>query len=46
MEPVQGRADAINGKQRHGLIRSVERAFEGRFARLSNPARAWQGEGG
>ena len=45
MEKVHGRAEVIIGKQRHGPIGTVELAFEGRFTRFSNLARAWQGEG-
>ncbi|MGQ0566086.1 MAG: replicative DNA helicase [Gemmobacter sp.] len=44
MEKVHGKAEVIIGKQRHGPIGSVELAFEGRFTRFSNLARAWQGE--
>ncbi len=44
MEQVHGKAEVIIGKQRHGPIGSVELAFEGRFTRFSNLARAWQGE--
>ena len=46
MDKVHGKADVIIGKQRHGPIGSVELAFEGRFTRFSNLARAWQGDGG
>ena len=46
MEQVHGKAEVIIGKQRHGPIGTVELAFEGRFTRFSNLARAWQGEGG
>jgi replicative DNA helicase len=46
MEQVHGKAEVIIGKQRHGPIGSVELAFEGRFTRFSNLARAWQGDGG
>jgi replicative DNA helicase len=45
MEQVHGKAEVIIGKQRHGPIGSVELAFEGRFTRFSNLARAWQGDG-
>jgi replicative DNA helicase len=45
MEQVHGKAEVIIGKQRHGPIGSVDLAFEGRFTRFSNLARAWQGEG-
>ncbi len=45
MEQVHGKAEVIIGKQRHGPIGSVELAFEGRFTRFSNLARAWQGGG-
>ena len=46
MEQVHGKAEVIIGKQRHGPIGSVELAFEGRFTRFSNLAKAWQGGGG
>ena len=46
MEQVHGKAEVIIGKQRHGPIGVVELAFEGRFTRFSNLARAWQGDGG
>jgi replicative DNA helicase len=42
MEQVHGKAEVIIGKQRHGPIGTVELAFEGRFTRFSNLARAWQ----
>ena len=42
MEQVHGRAEVIIGKQRHGPIGSVDLAFEGRFTRFSNLAKAWQ----
>jgi replicative DNA helicase len=44
MEQVHGKAEVIIGKQRHGPIGTVDLAFEGRFTRFSNLARAWQGE--
>ena len=42
---AHGKAEVIIGKQRHGPIGTVELAFEGRFTRFSNLARAWQGDG-
>lgn len=45
MEQVHGKAEVIIGKQRHGPIGSVELAFEGRFTRFSDLAKAWQGDG-
>ncbi|WP_339112379.1 replicative DNA helicase [Thioclava sp. GXIMD2076] len=45
MEQVHGKAEIILGKQRHGPIGSVEVAFEGRFTRFSDLAKAWQGDG-
>jgi replicative DNA helicase len=45
MEQVHGKAEVIIGKQRHGPIGTVELAFEGRFTRFSNLAKAWQGGG-
>jgi replicative DNA helicase len=44
MEQVHGKAEVIIGKQRHGPIGTVELAFEGRFTRFSNLAKAWQAE--
>ena len=44
MESVHGKAEVIIGKQRHGPIGTVELAFEGRFTRFSNLARAWQSD--
>jgi replicative DNA helicase len=46
MEQCHGKAEVIIGKQRHGPIGTVELAFEGRFTRFSNLAKAWQGDGG
>ncbi|MGD9918931.1 MAG: replicative DNA helicase [Paenirhodobacter sp.] len=44
-ERVHGKAEVILGKQRHGPIGTVELAFESRFTRFSDLARAWQGDG-
>ena len=44
-ERVHGKAEVILGKQRHGPIGTVEVAFESRFTRFSDLARAWQGDG-
>ncbi|MCB1400000.1 MAG: replicative DNA helicase, partial [Rhodobacteraceae bacterium] len=45
MARLHGKAEVIIGKQRHGPIGSVELAFEGRFTRFSDLAKAWQGDG-
>ncbi|MCL7466033.1 replicative DNA helicase [Phaeovulum sp. NW3] len=44
-ERVHGKAEIILGKQRHGPIGTVEVAFESRFTRFSDLAKAWQGDG-
>jgi replicative DNA helicase len=44
MEAVNGKAEVIIGKQRHGPIGTVELSFEGRFTRFGNLAKAWQDE--
>lgn len=38
MEHLQGKAEVIIGKQRHGPIGTVDMAFEGRFTRFSDLA--------
>jgi replicative DNA helicase len=42
MSALHGKAEVIIGKQRHGPIGTVELAFEGRFTKFSNLARAYQ----
>jgi replicative DNA helicase len=42
MSRLQGKAEVIVGKQRHGPIGSVELAFEGQFTRFSNLVREHQ----
>ncbi|WP_112323285.1 replicative DNA helicase [Oceanibium sediminis] len=42
MGRLHGKAEVIIGKQRHGPIGTVELAFEGRFTRFSNLAKAYQ----
>ncbi|WP_308916975.1 replicative DNA helicase [Jannaschia sp. LMIT008] len=46
MEAVNGKAEVIIGKQRHGPIGSVELSFEGRFTRFGNLIQPWQQGGG
>ena len=45
MERLQGKAEVIIGKQRHGPIGTVELAFEGKFTRFSNLVKPWQSAG-
>ena len=46
MERLQGKAEVIIGKQRHGPIGTVDLAFEGQFTRFSNLVKPWQNNGG
>ncbi|MEM9211508.1 MAG: replicative DNA helicase [Pseudomonadota bacterium] len=46
MERLQGKAEIIIGKQRHGPIGTVDLAFEGQFTRFSNLVKPWQTQGG
>ncbi|MFS4439083.1 replicative DNA helicase [Paracoccaceae bacterium GXU_MW_L88] len=48
MSQLEGKAEVIIGKQRHGPIGSVDLAFEGQFTRFSDLARPYQSpqEGG
>ncbi|MEM0977631.1 MAG: replicative DNA helicase [Pseudomonadota bacterium] len=46
MESLQGKAEIIIGKQRHGPIGTVDLAFEGQFTRFSNLVKPWQTQGG
>ena len=46
MDRLQGKAEVIIGKQRHGPIGTVELAFEGKFTRFSNLVKPWQSSGG
>ena len=46
MERLQGKAEVIIGKQRHGPIGTVDLAFEGKFTRFSNLVKPWQNNGG
>ena len=48
MEALQGKAEVIIGKQRHGPIGHIELSFEGRFTRFGNLVKPWQqrGDGG
>lgn len=42
MERVQGKAELIIGKQRHGPIGTVELSFEPEFTRFGNLVQPWQ----
>ena len=42
MNDVNGLADIILGKQRHGPIGSVELSFEGQFTRFGNLVKSYQ----
>ncbi|MEM9428123.1 MAG: replicative DNA helicase [Pseudomonadota bacterium] len=42
MARLEGKAEVIIGKQRHGPIGTVDLAFEGRFTRFSNLAKPYQ----
>ena len=46
MQMLEGRAEVVIGKQRHGPIGTVDLAFEGRFTRFSDLIKPWQGGGG
>ncbi|MDQ7071589.1 MAG: replicative DNA helicase [Rhodobacterales bacterium] len=39
---LQGKAEVIIGKQRHGPIGSVDLSFEGQFTRFGNLVKTWQ----
>lgn len=41
---LQGKAEVIIGKQRHGPIGSVDLSFEGQFTRFGNLVKTWQQE--
>ena len=42
MSRLEGKAEVIIGKQRHGPIGTVEMAFDGRFTKFSDLAKPWQ----
>lgn len=42
MQNLEGKAEVIIGKQRHGPIGTVDLSFEGRFTRFGNLAKPWQ----
>jgi replicative DNA helicase len=46
MEQLQGKAEVIIGKQRHGPIGSVDLSFEGQFTRFGNLVKTYQQGGG
>ena len=47
MARLQGKAEVIIGKQRHGPIGTVELSFEDQFTRFGNLVKPWQqGAGG
>lgn len=39
---LQGKAEVIIGKQRHGPIGSIDLSFEGQFTRFGNLVKTWQ----
>ena len=46
MTRLEGKAEVIIGKQRHGPIGTVEMAFDGRFTKFSDLAKPWQNDRG
>jgi len=42
MQALEGKAEVVIGKQRHGPIGTVDLAFEGRFTRFSDLVKPWQ----
>ena len=42
MQALEGKAEIVIGKQRHGPIGTVDLAFEGRFTRFSDLVKPWQ----
>ena len=42
MERLNGKAEVVIGKQRHGPIGTVELSFEGKFTRFGNLVKPWQ----
>ena len=46
MSRLHGKAEVIIGKQRHGLIGTVELSFEAQFTRFGNLVKPWQQGGG
>ncbi len=47
MQHLEGKAEVVIGKQRHGPIGTVDLAFEGKFTRFSDLVKPWQqGAGG
>ena len=42
MNRLEGKAEILIGKQRHGPIGTVEMAFDGRFTKFSDLAKPWQ----
>lgn len=45
MSRLEGKAEVIIGKQRHGPIGTVKLAFQSEFTRFGNLAQSWQGDG-
>ena len=46
MERLEGKAEVVIGKQRHGPIGTVELSFEGQFTRFGNLTKPWQNDSG
>ena len=42
MQNLEGKAEVVIGKQRHGPIGTVDLAFEGKFTRFSDLVKPWQ----
>lgn len=42
MQHLEGKAEVVIGKQRHGPIGTVDLAFEGKFTRFSDLVKPWQ----
>ncbi len=42
MQHLEGKAEVVIGKQRHGPIGTVDLAFEGRFTKFSDLVKPWQ----
>ena len=45
MSRLEGKAEVIIGKQRHGPIGTVKLAFQSEFTRFGNLAQSWQEDG-
>jgi len=45
MQHLEGKAEVVIGKQRHGPIGTVDLAFEGKFTKFSDLVKPWQQSG-